>query len=71
MRIVPYNLTALHDQPDELVVVVEGEKDVDNLSKIGVLATCNAGGAGKWKPEHAEFLRDRHVAVIRTRTSGA
>ncbi len=31
------------------VVVVEGEKDVLALVGIGVEATCNAGGAGKWK----------------------
>ncbi|MGD9722624.1 MAG: DUF3987 domain-containing protein [Pirellulales bacterium] len=41
--------------------VVEGEKDVDNLGRIGVLATCNAGGAGKWTADQAAFLRGRRV----------
>ncbi len=45
-------------------MVVEGEKDVDNLARIGVLATCNAGGAGKWKAEHGEFLRGRLVLGV-------
>lgn len=43
---------------------VEGEKDVDNLALISVLATCNAGGAEKWTFRHAEFLRDRDVIVV-------
>ena len=46
------------------MVVAEGEKDVDNLARIGVLATCNAGGAGKWTAEHAKYLTGRHVVVV-------
>ncbi len=64
VRVVPYNLSQLLSDPTRVVVVVEGEKDADNLARIGVLATCNAGGAGKWTPAHAEFLRDRHVIVL-------
>ena len=30
------------------IFVVEGEKDADNLTALGLLATCNPGGAGKW-----------------------
>ncbi|MEX0977542.1 MAG: DUF3987 domain-containing protein, partial [Pirellulales bacterium] len=30
---------------------------------IGVLATCNAGGAGKWTAEHAAFLRGRRICT--------
>jgi hypothetical protein len=44
--------------------VVEGEKDADNLARIGVLATCNAGGAGKWTADHAEFLRRRRAIIV-------
>jgi hypothetical protein len=29
------------------VVVVEGEKDVLTLERYGIVAICNAGGAGK------------------------
>ncbi len=32
----------------ETVFVVEGEKDVDNLRRLGGVATCNPMGAGKW-----------------------
>ncbi|OIP35119.1 MAG: hypothetical protein AUK27_05490 [Deltaproteobacteria bacterium CG2_30_66_27] len=49
---------------DERVYVVEGEKDADNSKKIGVTATCNVGGAGKWKPEYSDVLRGARVIVV-------
>ncbi|MBX3435418.1 MAG: DUF3987 domain-containing protein [Pirellulales bacterium] len=64
VRVVPYRLPELLAEPTRPVVVVEGEKDADNLARIGVLATCNAGGAGKWTAEHSAFLRDRRVIVL-------
>ncbi len=64
VRVVPYRLPKLLAEPARPVVVPEGEKDCDKLTQIGVLATCNAGGAGKWTAEHAEFLRGRRVIVI-------
>ena len=48
----------------EHVWVCEGEKDVHALERAGVTATCNPGGAGKWRPEYAEFLRDTVVYVV-------
>ena len=50
--------------PSEIVFIVEGEKDVDRLRSMGLVATCNAGGAGKWRREYADCLQDRHVAII-------
>ncbi|MFZ1936665.1 MAG: DUF3987 domain-containing protein [Thermoguttaceae bacterium] len=64
VRIVPYHLPQLLAEPTRAVVVVEGEKDADNLARIGVLATCNAGGAGKWTAEHARYLAGRPVVVL-------
>ena len=46
------------------VVVAEGEKDCDALAKLGFSATCNLGGAGKWRPEHSETLRGAQVYVV-------
>jgi Protein of unknown function (DUF3987) len=52
------------------IAVVEGEKDVDNLWRIGVPATCNVGGASrpgdrpKWYPEHSEQLRGALIVVL-------
>jgi putative DNA primase/helicase len=46
------------------VYVCEGEKDVEALCKAGVVATCNPHGAGKWRPEYSEFLRDADVTIV-------
>lgn len=46
------------------VFVVEGEKDADTLDKRGYTATCNPGGAGKWRPELGEALAGAEVVVI-------
>lgn len=63
-RVIPYRLPELLADPMQPVVVVEGEKDCDALHGIGVVATCNAGGAGKWTAEHAAFLKGRRVTVL-------
>jgi P4 family phage/plasmid primase-like protien len=52
---------------DETVYVVEGEKDADALAALGVAATCNAGGAGKWRAWHSKYLRGAVVVVIADR----
>jgi 5S rRNA maturation endonuclease (ribonuclease M5) len=49
---------------DRWVFVVEGEKDADRLSALGVVATCNPGGAGKWRAGYSEMLRGARVAVL-------
>ena len=46
------------------VYIVEGEKDADALCWLGLAATTNAGGAGKWRPEYTETLRGAHVAIL-------
>ena len=51
--------------PDEWVLVPEGEKDVDRLASLGLIATCNPGGAGKWsKLSDESALHNRRVAII-------
>jgi hypothetical protein len=47
-----------------VVLIVEGEKDVDNLAEIGVVATCNPGGAEKWQDNYNEILRDKDVVLV-------
>lgn len=44
--------------------VVEGEKDVDRLRRLGLVATCNPGGAGKWRDTYSQVLAGAHVIVI-------
>ena len=64
VRRVLYRLPALIARPDELVYVVEGEKDADRLASLGLLATTNAGGAGKWRREYSRFLASRDVIIL-------
>lgn len=47
-----------------VVFVVEGEKDVATLEKLGLVATTNAQGAGKWRPEYTESLRGARAVVL-------
>lgn len=49
------------------VYLVEGEKDVATLERHGLTATCNPGGAGKWKfvADGARgWLKGRDVAIV-------
>jgi 5S rRNA maturation endonuclease (ribonuclease M5) len=46
------------------VYIVEGEADVVALRKAGVRATCNPGGAGKWRPEYSAVFADSSSRVI-------
>jgi 5S rRNA maturation endonuclease (ribonuclease M5) len=51
----------------EDVMVVEGEKDVHALERLGVAATCNPGGAGKWRDAYSEALRGGKVTIVADR----
>ncbi|MFC4054653.1 hypothetical protein ACFOY4_33605 [Actinomadura syzygii] len=46
------------------VYVVEGEKDAHAVEAAGAVATCNAGGAGKWRGGHADTLTGAHVVIV-------
>ena len=48
----------------QIVCVAEGEKDCDNLTKLGFVATTNPLGAGKWRDEYSETLRGKDVIVF-------
>lgn len=63
-RRVLYRLPELIARRGEIVFVTEGEKDTDNLQRIGLLATTNPHGAGKWRNEYNEFLRGRAVVIL-------
>jgi len=49
---------------DQPVFLVEGEKDVESLEEIGILATTNAGGASKWESKFTEVLANRDVIIL-------
>ena len=46
------------------VFVVEGEKDVETLARLGIVSTCNPGGAGKWRDAYADQLVGADVVVL-------
>ena len=62
VRRVLYNLPSV--MKADQVVVVEGEKDCDNLQKIGIIATTNAMGAETFSEENAECLRGKNVVIV-------
>ncbi|RPI60691.1 MAG: hypothetical protein EHM48_06830, partial [Planctomycetaceae bacterium] len=55
----------LKADPAKWIIIVEGEKDADNLTSLGLVATCNPMGAGKWhKLSDDSVLHGRRVAII-------
>lgn len=48
----------------DAVILVEGEKDADNLEALGFVATTSPMGASNWRPEYVEALRGKHVAIM-------
>ena len=64
-KLVIYNWKRILDHPSKIVFVLEGEKACDYFwTELGLLATTNPGGAGNWKKEFSEFLKDRIVVGI-------
>lgn len=47
----------------DTVIVVEGEKDADNLSKLGFVATSNPMGAKNWLDGYSDLLTGKIVYV--------
>ncbi len=61
---LPDLLNAFQEGHDDWIFIAEGEKDVDRLHLENLIATCNVGGAGKWKDEYSETLRGRRCCII-------
>ena len=71
---VPYRLSELLTAPlTAPVYICEGEKDCDNLAKIGFVATCNSEGADigkgvgagkKWTPDLNPHFKDRNCYIL-------
>jgi hypothetical protein len=64
VRRVPFRLPQLLAANGRTVHVVEGEKDVLALERFGLVATCNPGGAGKWRQEFAAYFRGADVVIL-------
>lgn len=65
---VLYNLPGVI--ADNVILIVEGEKDVDRLVTNGFTATCNFEGASKslknpkWRPEYSKFLEGKYIIIL-------
>jgi len=62
VRLVPYNLPAV--LAIDSLAIVEGERDVKTIEDLGITGSCNAMGAGKWRPEFNKFFQGKEVVVI-------
>ncbi|MGO9662408.1 MAG: AAA family ATPase [Polyangia bacterium] len=54
----------LSSPPEQMVFIPEGEKCVEALRAVGLVATTNPGGAGKWDRVSSKPLQDRHIVVL-------
>lgn len=59
---LPYRLPDLLDSSE--IWVVEGEKDADRLAGLGLAATTNPGGAGKWRDAFARWFAGKGVVIV-------
>ena len=76
-RGIPERKTTLYRIPElfaaldagDTIFIVEGERDVESCFKKSLVATCNTGGAGKWRDELAQpFAKARgDVVIVRDR----
>ncbi len=77
--LAPYRLPELLAAPDDLIFICEGEKACEAVRELGLVATTNPMGAGKWprsragqdrgfRPEEAEafnaWFRGRAVVIL-------
>lgn len=54
----------LNASPDTIIYIPEGEKCVDILANMGLVATSNDNGAGCWRDEYSQYLKNRHVVIL-------
>lgn len=74
----PESRKVLYNLPDviegvkngQTIFIVEGEKDADNLKRLGFIATTNFDGASqntqkpKWKKEYNKYFKGANVIII-------
>ncbi len=56
-----------HDEivaSDDMIVLVEGEKDCIRLRNLGLIATTAPGGVSKWRPDYTVTLAGREVVIL-------
>ena len=60
---LPYKLPQLL-QSSDAIFIAEGEKACDAIIGLGLLASTNHGGAGKWWPTLTPYFKDRAVVIL-------
>ena len=60
---LPYKLPQLLQSSDP-IFIAEGEKACDAIIGLGLLASTNHGGAGKWWPTLTPYFKDRAVVIL-------
>ena len=65
-RIVPYRLTEVQQAVTngKVVYIAEGEKAVDALCSLGVVATTSHAGAGGWNQDLNQYFAGANVVVV-------
>ncbi len=48
----------------DTLFIPEGEKDVENLREVGLVATCNPGGAGQWRDEFSNYCKGLDTVIL-------
>lgn len=51
-------------QAGQTIFIVEGEKDVENLVRLGLVATTSPGGAQGWKKHYAKYLEGANLVLL-------
>ncbi|MBC7075994.1 MAG: hypothetical protein H5T98_07990 [Syntrophomonadaceae bacterium] len=51
-------------QRGKTVFIPEGEKDCDNLARLGLVATTSPMGAGKWRDYYSDYLKGANVVIL-------
>ena len=65
-RMVPFHLPQLIEAvaSERPIIIVEGEKDVLTAESLGLVATTNPGGAGKWRDEYDQHFTGADVIIV-------
>jgi hypothetical protein len=61
---VPYRLQELLTAEHETILIVEGEKDADNVASLGFVATTNARGAGNWHRDLNQYFAGKDIFIL-------
>ena len=65
---LPELLEATAKGPGTQILIPEGEKDVKTVIARGFTATCNSGGAGKWRWGFRKWFAGANVVILPDKT---